>query len=124
MTNNKESYKLLNAELMAEVQKLRLMIAEYKRQVVTLVRENMGLREAQILQNAGQRRNQICGIRNKIRRWKLDSDCLGSPSVARATRTFSSSGRRDNDIDIVVEVSEEAPETGRLMVNKQVLPFG
>ncbi|XP_017024184.1 shugoshin-like [Drosophila kikkawai] len=103
MSSNKESYKVLNAELMAEVQKLRLMIAAYKRQVSSLLRENMGLREAQILQRASGGGQQ--------RRWKLDSNCLG------ATRPAPNNRRRYGDMDIALEVSEEAPEIGRLKLS-------
>ncbi|XP_020812067.1 uncharacterized protein LOC110187042 [Drosophila serrata] len=109
MSNNKESYQVLNAELMAEVQKLRLLVAAYKRQVTTLVRENMGLREAQILQggSGGQQQSSPNGVKNMMWRWKFNSSCLGTSSVSRPSKANS---RRYGDIDIAVE---EASEIGR-----------
>ncbi|XP_017045095.1 shugoshin [Drosophila ficusphila] len=71
-----QQYKLLNAELMDQVQKQRMEIGEYRKRVVALERENMDLREAQVLQNDRQRLENISIVRNLMQRLNLEHDCL------------------------------------------------
>ncbi|KAH8358118.1 hypothetical protein KR084_003884 [Drosophila pseudotakahashii] len=71
-------YKLLNAELMEQVQKQRLEIGEYRKRVITLERENMDLREEHILEKNRQRLDNIGAVRSLMQRLNVNSDCLES----------------------------------------------
>ncbi|XP_017077237.1 shugoshin [Drosophila eugracilis] len=79
MVNEVEQYKLLNAELMDQVQKQRMEIGEYRKQVIILQREIMDMREEHILQNDRQRQENICIIKSLMQRLNIDSDCLVVP---------------------------------------------
>lgn len=94
-----QQYKLLNAELMDQVQKQRMEIGAYRKQLIALNHEIMGLREAQVLQNARQRQDNISIIRGLMRSMDIDADCL-------ADRTLT---------------SEKEPETS-FVVNRRSQP--
>jgi len=57
-------YKLLNSELMEQVQKQRLEIGEYRKRVITLERENMDLRRSTFWRRiaSGWRTSASCGV--------------------------------------------------------------
>ncbi|KAH8401946.1 hypothetical protein KR009_008799 [Drosophila setifemur] len=69
-------YKQLNAELMDQVQKQRMMIAEYRSQVIELQREIIDMREMQILQKETQRLKNMSLVRSLMRGLDLDADGL------------------------------------------------
>ncbi|XP_017123727.1 shugoshin [Drosophila elegans] len=75
-TKIEQQYKLLNAELMEQVQKQRLEIGEYRKRMVALERENMDLREEHVLQNDRQRIRNISIVRDLMQRLNVENDCL------------------------------------------------
>ncbi|XP_070069703.1 shugoshin [Drosophila takahashii] len=98
-------YKLLNAELMEQVQKQRLEIGEYRKRVITLERENMDLREEHILDKDRQRLENIDILRSLMQRLNVNSDSLESsgsqeptPVVSRPNPTRRSSREICRDI--------------------------
>ncbi|XP_039481616.1 shugoshin [Drosophila santomea] len=74
-----QQYKLLNAELMDQVQKQRLEIGEYRKRVITLEREIMDIREEHILQNHRQQMENISIVRSLMLSLNVDSDSLAGP---------------------------------------------
>eukprot|EP00099_Drosophila_melanogaster_P012384 NP_001286705.1 meiotic from via salaria 332, isoform B [Drosophila melanogaster] len=71
-----QQYKLLNAELMDQVQKQRLEIGEYRKRVISLEREIMDIREEHVLQNHRQRMENISIVRSLMLSLNVDSDSL------------------------------------------------
>ncbi|EDV55556.1 shugoshin [Drosophila erecta] len=74
-----QQYKLLNAELMDQVQKQRLEIGEYRKRVISLEREIMDIREEHVLQNHRQRMENISIVRSLMLSLNVDSDSLVVP---------------------------------------------
>ncbi|XP_016928632.3 shugoshin [Drosophila suzukii] len=98
-------YKLLNSELMEQVQKQRLEIGEYRKRVITLERENMDLREEHILEKDRQRLENIGIVRSLMQRLNVNTECLESgvtqepaPVVSRPTGPRRSSREICEDI--------------------------
>ncbi|XP_016947505.1 shugoshin [Drosophila biarmipes] len=75
-TKVEQQYKLLNSELMEQVQKQRLEIGEYRKRVIALERENMDLREEHILEKDRQRLENIGIVRSLMQRLNVNSECL------------------------------------------------
>ncbi|XP_037716193.1 shugoshin [Drosophila subpulchrella] len=98
-------YKLLNSELMEQVQKQRLEIGEYRKRVISLERENMDLREEYILEKDRQRLENIGIVRSLMQRLNVNTECLESgvtqepaPVVSRPTGPRRSSREICKDI--------------------------
>ncbi|KAH8290829.1 hypothetical protein KR054_006305 [Drosophila jambulina] len=75
-----QQYKLLNAELMDQVQKQRIEIGLYKKELIALKHENMDLREERALQIARQRQDHIDIVKGLMRRLDIDERCLADSS--------------------------------------------
>ncbi|XP_070140440.1 shugoshin isoform X2 [Drosophila kikkawai] len=84
-----QQYKLLNAQLMDHVQKQRMELGLYKKEVTNLRRENMELRQARILENYRMRQDHICFLKCFMRRMDIDL-----ASLADSTPPESPAGQR------------------------------
>ncbi|KAH8238725.1 hypothetical protein KR038_008185 [Drosophila bunnanda] len=85
-----QQYKLLNAELMDQVQKQRIEIGLYKKELIALKHENMELREARVLQIARQRQDHIGIIKSLMRRLEIDAKCLANITQTPEEESISS----------------------------------
>ncbi|XP_020800430.1 shugoshin [Drosophila serrata] len=85
-----QQYKLLNAELMDQVQKQRIEIGLYKKELIALKHENMELREARILQIARQRQDHIGIVKSLMRRLEIDAKSLTDINQSPEKESISS----------------------------------
>ncbi|XP_043645430.1 shugoshin isoform X2 [Drosophila teissieri] len=96
-----QQYKLLNAELMDQVQKQRLEIGEYRKRVISLEREIMDIREEHVLQNHRQQMENISIVRSLMLSLNVDSDSLAAPQEpAQGAQINRPSGPRRSSREI------------------------
>ncbi|XP_016992016.1 shugoshin [Drosophila rhopaloa] len=96
VTKVEQQYKLLNAELMEQVQKQRLELGEYRKRLVALERENMELREEQVLQNDRQRFENISIVMDLMQRLNVDKDSVTTRQEPPNVHTRPSGPRRSS----------------------------
>ncbi|XP_022225272.2 shugoshin [Drosophila obscura] len=104
-TNIELQYKLLNAELMAHVQKLRVEVGEYRKLVVNLQLELLEERESRILEMDHKKRQLKYAISGMIKDWDLGEDIsVGSAQTPQEEYKSPPASRRSNAKEICNEM--------------------
>ncbi|EDW33617.1 GL11778 [Drosophila persimilis] len=98
-TNIEQQYKILNAELMDHVQKLRVELGEYKKLVVGLQTELLEVRESHVLEMDFKKKQLKYGISTLLKNLDLKEDFLTG-----VTHTTPSVHRRSNIKEICYDM--------------------